>query len=134
MANMATMDRRIGSWIGVPDGSDFRLSLAPSPSNSAWVASMLRGIGSPVPILRAPRPRQWPTTTLLQSGIVEPLSQSIESYVADIRVSFATAGEVLIKAEIHDGNGRLFGERYVYKARGVPGALDAVVLVITMAR
>ncbi len=130
---MATMDRRIGSWIGVPDGSDFRLSLAPSPSNSTgsfnvtgyWFASSDSA---------APRPRQWPTTTLLQSGIVEPLSQSIESYVADIRVSFATAGEVLIKAEVHDENGRLFGERYAYKARGVPGALDAVVLVITMAR
>ena len=130
---MAITARRIGSWIGVPDGSDFRLSLAPSPSNSAgcfnvmgyWFASSDSG---------APRPRQWPTRTLLQSGIVEPLSQPIESYVADIRVSFATAGEVLIKAEVFDENGRLFGERYAYKARGVPGALDAVVLVITMAR
>ena len=125
--------RRIGSWLSVPDYSDFRLSLEPSPSNSTgcFAVTGYWFVSSDTP---APRPKRWPTRSLLQSGIVEPLSASIESYVADIRVSFATAGEVLIKAEVIDKDGKLFGERYCYKARGGPGTIDAVVLVMTMAR
>ena len=68
------------------------------------------------------------------SGIVEPLSSAVHAYAADIRVSFATAAEVHIEAEVRDEYGGLCGERYVYTARGTAGMMDAVVLVITMAQ
>lgn len=130
---MQTRDRRIGSWPAVPDGATFRLWLTPSPTNPTgcfavtgyWFAS------SPPP---APRPRHWNSRTLLGPGVVEPLTSAVHAYAADIRVSFATAGEIHIEAEVRDEYGGLCGERYLYTAQGKAGMMDAVVLVITMAQ
>ena len=130
---MGCRDRRIGSWAAVPDRANFRLWLTPSPAHSTgcfavtgyWFAS------APAP---APRPKRWFSETLMGPGIAEPLSNAVQAYAADIRVSFATAGELRIDAEVRNEYGDLCGERYCYTAFGEPGAMDAVVLVITMAQ